>query len=97
MGQKQKLNSFSDSTVRKKRKILENNANSNSAFLEIFLRDFLILPKQSSQIYHYAGNGMKYGRKILKIVEYSVEYGSKWSTEKHYFLTENSRENGGKS
>ena len=39
MGQKRKLNSASDSTARKKRKILKNNVNTNSATLEtIFVR-----------------------------------------------------------
>ena len=39
MGQKRKLNCASDSTARKKRKILKNNVNSNSATLEtIFVR-----------------------------------------------------------
>ena len=39
MGQKRKLNCASDSTARKKRKILKNNVNSNSATMEtIFVR-----------------------------------------------------------
>ena len=39
MGQKRKLNSASESTARKKRKILKSNVNSNSATLEtIFVR-----------------------------------------------------------
>ena len=40
MGQKRKLNSASDSTARKKRKILKNNVNSNSATLEIIFVRF---------------------------------------------------------
>ena len=40
MGQKRKLNSASDSTARKKRKILKNNVNTNSATLEIIFVRF---------------------------------------------------------